>query len=166
MNASPLEAIENIVNDKHRKSAIVFFFFFARFEYALKRVGFILRSKDAKADWLADGRFHSDLIEKSKEEDFREAVAYLENSPPKKQIVSHGHLQWTPDRYGGRWDLVRILTLVCRIRNNLFHGGKFPKGPEDDLSRHTKLLDAGVIIMRTCLDLDDHLRHFFLEELA
>lgn len=166
MSESPLQAIESIVNNEDRKPAIVFFLFFARFEYALKRVGFVLRSKDAKTDWMAFGRLHSDLLEKSKEERLREAVAYLQNSPPKKQIVSRGGLQWMPDCYIGRWDLVRILTLVCRIRNNLFHGGKFPEGPEDDVSRDTKLLDAGVIIMQACLDSDDHLRHFFLEELT
>jgi hypothetical protein len=51
------------------------------------------------------------------------------------------------------------------VRNNLFHGGKFQKGPEADISRDQELIEAGITITQACLDFDKNLRHWFLEEI-
>jgi hypothetical protein len=50
---SPIASIEKIARSEDRARAIVFFLFFARFEYALKRAGFV-RTQGAKADAMAD----------------------------------------------------------------------------------------------------------------
>jgi hypothetical protein len=113
------------------------------------------------ADWRKYACSVADLVTKNKE-----AVALLQSEPPKKQVVSDGRLAWSADRYTGSFDLARIFDLVRRVRNNLFHGGKFPEGPEADISRDQKLLDAGIVIMQACLDFDEHLRHCFLEDLV
>jgi hypothetical protein len=89
----------------------------------------------------------------------------LRFTPPMKQFVSDGGLEFRPDRYTGSFDLARIFELVRRVRNNLFHGGKFQNGPEKDASRDQELLDAGITIMQACLDFDTNLRHWFLEGL-
>lgn len=166
MITSPIQAIEAIAKSEDRSRAIVFFLFFARFEYALKRTGFVTLSADAKANWTEYAQRHSELLERNSEERLGEAVAYLEKVPPKKQIVdSSGYLRWSDDFFTGSCDLARVFTLVRRIRNNLFHGGKFPEGPENDISRDRMLLDAGLVVMQACLDSDERLRTMFLDHL-
>jgi hypothetical protein len=163
---SPIVAIEQIARSEDRARAIVFFLFFARFEYALKRAGFTSKKEEAMADWTKYAGSFTNLLTENNEERFKGAIALLQSEPPKKQVVSGGRLAWSADNYTGSFDLARIFVLVCRVRNNLFHGGKFPEGPEADISRDQKLLDAGIVIMQGCLDFDEHLRHYFLEDLA
>ena len=163
---SPITSIEEIARSEDRARAIVFFLFFARFEYALKRAGFTCKGEVAMADWTKYARSIASLLTENNEERFKGAVALFQSEPPKKQVVSGGRLSWRADHETGSFDLVRVLLLVCRVRNNLFHGGKFPEGPEADISRDEKLLDAGIAIMQGCLDFDEHLRHCFLEDLV
>src|SRR6266496_5519848 len=138
---SPLKAIEHIAKSDDRARAITFFLFFARFEYALKRAGFVRDPEQPKADWDEYARRQSDLLDKNTEVQFRDAVAYLKKSPPKKQVISqHGELGWSDDRFSGPLDLSRVFILVRRVRNNLFHGEKFPIDPEGEFSRDRKLL--------------------------
>jgi hypothetical protein len=164
---SPRASIERIARSEDRERAIIFFLFFARIEYALKRADFTCKTEkgDAMADWGKYARSVAGLTEKNKEERFRAAVSLLKDEPPKKQIVSSGRLAWSADRYTGPFDLARIFDLLHRVRNNLFHGGKFPEGPEEETSRDQELLDACINITQACLDSDEHLRHCFLEEL-
>jgi hypothetical protein len=163
---SPIALIEKIARSEDRARAIVFFLFFARFEYALKRAGFTSKREEAMADWKKYARSVASLLTENNEERFKEAVALLQSEPPKKQFVLGGRLSWRADHDTGSFDLARIFVLVCRVRNNLFHGGKFPEGPEADISRDQKLLDAGIVIMQGCLDFDERLRHSFLEDLV
>jgi hypothetical protein len=79
------------------------------------------------------------------------AKKYNETSPKKQQVKS-GLLVWGPDNYTGAFDLARAFCLVRRVRNNLFHGGKFPEGREEDVSRDQELLNAGIEIMQACQD--------------
>jgi hypothetical protein len=83
---SPIVAIEQILRSEDRARSIVFFLFFARFEYALKRAGFV-RTQGAKADALADWTKYArsdvaSLLTENNEERFQEAVALLQSEPP------------------------------------------------------------------------------------
>ncbi|MCK9420813.1 MAG: hypothetical protein M0R70_15765 [Nitrospirae bacterium] len=163
---SPLQAIESIAKSKDRARTIIFFLFFSRFEYALKRAGYVTNTEEAKADWQKYARKNIELLENNKEEPVNKAIALLTNLPPKKQILSKGQLGWSVDHFNGVFGLGRLFTLLCRIRNNLFHGGKFPEGPEEDISRDRDLIDAGITIMQACLDADEMLRQSFVEDLV
>jgi hypothetical protein len=166
---SPIESIECIARSEDRERAIIFFLFFARFEYALKRARFTRKNEgEAEADWdqYASSGAVANLVEKNNEERFKAAVALLKAEPPKKQFVNNGVLAWGPDGYKGPFNLARIFCLVRRVRNNLFHGGKFPEGPENDISRDQKLLGASIVVLQACLDFDEDLRHRFLEQLS
>jgi len=66
----------------------------------------------------------------TEEEALVEGIKYLLEHPPKKQAIIRGTLSWQdsqPDRNSPM--LQNLLVLVRRVRNNLFHGGKFPGGP-------------------------------------
>lgn len=69
------------------------------------------------------------------------------------------------DNFSDAFDLDRLLVLVRRIRNNLFHGGKFPEGPEDDASRDRELLKSDIAVLQACLESDPQLMTSFLQGL-
>ena len=181
-----MSSIERIAKSTDHERAVVFFLFFARFEYALKEAGFVEKrrnrasehcaphggdarvrqSKDAKVNWTKYAAHCSALLANNKQSRFQRAVKYLRKNPPKKQIVSGDRLDMTDDAFAGTWDMDRVLTLVRRIRNNLFHGGKRLVGhPEEAVSRDTELLNAGLAVVEACLDADAHLNSAFLEGL-
>lgn len=127
-----------------------FFRTFSRMEYALKAAGFMIENRrNAEADW---GRFAeavgNTLVDEGSEA-VRTAVAYIRKSPPKKQINVNGLIQWdqTPPDASSETEL--ILRYVCRIRNNLFHGGKF-NGRWFEPERSGELIQAGLVILYLC----------------
>ena len=162
---TPLSAVERIARAEDRWSAIVFFVFFSRYEYALKRAGYIQGRNGVKPDWDEYARCKRAILGQIMEGPADEAVRFLQEVPPKKQVIRNGKLGWEPDSYTGKFDLARLLTLVCRVRNNLFHGGKFQEGPEEDISRDRQLMEASLKVLQACLDTDHGLRSVFLAHL-
>jgi len=153
--------------DVDEKIVARFFIFFSRFEYALKRAGYV-RGDNGRV-WVDWDRFSSklkDTFEPGKTSELQEAVRYLQDHPPKKQIVKAGQLDWRECERSESEPLVQwLLRLVRRVRNNLFHGGKFPEFPVQDPSRNTKLLESCLIVLNACLELRPEVRHRFLDRL-
>jgi hypothetical protein len=58
-----------------------------------------------------------------------------------------------------------LFVVVRRIRNNLFHGGKYPSGPEPDLSRDEKLLMQAIRILEPALSARPDLHTIFDDSL-
>jgi hypothetical protein len=56
-------------------------------------------------------------------------------------------------------------TIACvrTVRNNLFHGGKFPMpvGPVDDVAHNTELVSSSLRVLRACLRFDSDVRASF-----
>jgi hypothetical protein len=95
---------------------------FARVEYALKAAGFHCGEGDAKANWNSFAQSVRGVLEN--DSDIADAVAYMTASPPKKQVVRNGRLEWANPPVDGN-KTHELLLCVRRVRNNLFHGGKF-----------------------------------------
>ena len=88
---------------------------------------------------------------------FEDAVAYLSAQPPKKQVILNGKLDWSEVKQGdGEGSSDYILRLVRTVRNNLFHGGKFPNptGPMADTARDRALLENCLVILNECALMD------------
>lgn len=119
-----IEAIERIVDAQERNCAVVFFLFFSRFEYALKRAGYVTRRKNGtvEADWKQFAGGHPELMQKALEDkQYSKAFKLLQTRPPKKQIVNEkGQLDWKNDNHDQEFNLARAVVLLKRIRNNLF----------------------------------------------
>jgi hypothetical protein len=161
-----LDVVHQIAKSEDGALACRFFLFFSRFEYALKRTGFVLnkpRSDGAIADWPRFAQENASLIDTNGSVQFKDAVAYIESHPPKRQVLSDGRLDMVGDNYSGPFDLKRLLLLVGRIRNNLFHGGKFSGGLENDF-RDRQLLESAIAVLKVCLESHDRLKKNFLED--
>ena len=131
-----------------------FFLTFARFEFALKDVGFVTGDhREAKPDWNSFGR-SLDLAEARREPGFAAAYEYLSLQPPARQVLVAGGLAWdtaVPFSTPARMD--QVLQLVRRIRNNLFHGGKFNDEMHSGPERNRLLPQHALAILRRCREL-------------
>ena len=129
---------------------------FARFEYALKAAGFHYGEGPAEPNWRAFAQSIPEAL-KSPKIPLAEAVAYILKHPPKKQMVIDDELQWSeaPPETDLHSDLV--LLYVRRVRNNLFHGGKF-NGKWFEPERSEQLLRHSLTVLNACLDASAPLR--------
>lgn len=148
------------------KLVLVFLYAFSRFEYALKRSGYHGQDgKVAQADW---DRFENALTGLPPA-DLAPVLAlgdYTLAKPPKKQVVKGGGLNWE-DSAPTASEIKTLIIYVRRIRNNLFHGGKFPEGHVHDVARDTDLLRSGVSVLKALLTLPGlpaGIKHYFEEE--
>lgn len=128
-----------------RKLAYDFFFWFSRFEAALKEqghLGSINIGAPAVADW---GKFVSKY-----QDDFTLTASYqtLIAANPKRQIVAADGLAFAELRLNGRTELDQVVALLKTVRNNLFHGGKHGADHWDDPERTACLLKTGVQVLK------------------
>jgi hypothetical protein len=142
MNTPFLNNILHQVNFD-RRLVYKFFVVFSLFEYALKQAGFLQAGDDLKVNWLGFAQsIHNQFYPYSTRE-ISTAVNYLLNFPPMKQINDNGNLVFraSPQPRGFN-DTQWLSVLICRVRNNLFHGGKFEYDPVRDaqLLRHTLII--------------------------
>jgi hypothetical protein len=135
-----------------RELTVEFLGTFARFEYALKRAGYVEGDdKSVAADW---DRFGRDVAAISPE-----ALAcmvascpYLQDHPPKKQVLRDGGLVWKTRGASGGTVIQEILLSVRTVRNNVFHGGKFPEGPVAEPLRDERLIRDCLAVLNSLLD--------------
>lgn len=119
---------------------------FARCEYALKAAGFHNGDGAAQANWTEFAKALPDLLDDPKSDALKEAVDYFDKSPPKKQVIVDGALDWDPAPPSSANKSDKILIYVRRVRNNLFHGGKF-NGKWFEPERSSELLRHSLTIL-------------------
>lgn len=163
------EIIVRIADSTDRKMAWLFFVFFSRFEYALKKDKRYLEkgSGDARPNW---DRFASDNDQKFNQvndQHLAAAVSYIKASPPRKQVRKDGKLDWSdPLVHDGKTPtLIWLLLCIRTVRNNLFHGGKFPHFPIHDPSRDRDLISNSLLILGHSLRLDGDIERAFSEDI-
>lgn len=164
MMDEPTKIIETLVTD--RNIVYQFFGFFSRFEYALKRRGYLKPGKKANPNWEEYANSIQGRFRRVKDTDFSKAINLFLKEPPKTQVVSGNNLTWVDTIQGpGEHEEHYILRLVRTVRNNLFHGGKFPIpiGPLADVARNQKLLEAGITVLRQCLEFSPDVSSAFRE---
>ena len=127
------------------KLAFEFFFWFSRFEFALKENGYLNSLVDgAKAEPGWDSfvdRWHPTYV-------LSQEAHSLLTSPPDRQIVLSRQLEWRPvGLVDCASDLARVVRLVKTVRNNLFHGGKHGGAGWDDPKRTEGLLEDSIAIL-------------------
>ena len=167
-----LKLIQSITG-RNDEVVLQFFVAFSRFEYALKRAGFVKgdRHNNASADWC---RFAQDRIDPRisgiMDTGFTEARSYLLQKSPQRQILrSNNNIGWSANsKWSNESEGEYLLRLVKDTRNNLFHGGKYPlpDGPVSDCTlRNSQLLQACLTILNYCLSIDEEVKSFFEEHL-
>jgi len=113
---------------------------FARFEFSLKKSGYARGdNSQVSPDWDV---FANDMakLDAAVLAPVLAATQYLQQHPPKKQVLDNGLIRWV-DRQGTSGSAIGdVLLSVRTVRNNVFHGGKFPDGMITDPLRDEQLI--------------------------
>lgn len=142
--------------------AVEFFKEFARTEYALKAAGWLRagRNREAQPDWERFALETRERLIAVLTENGSDAVRYLNENPPKKQVVGEDGLAWEESRLSEIPAGDRLLIFLRRIRNNLFHGGKF-NGRWFQPERSKELIQHGLMVLRACRDAAPQLKEAY-----
>lgn len=134
-----------------RALTLEFLAIFARFEFALKKSGYA-RGDDSQVspNWDA---FANDVakLDAAVLAQVLGTCQYLQQHPPKKQVLDNGLLRWV-DRQGTSGSAIGDTLLSVRtVRNNVFHGGKFPDGMITDPLRDEQLIRDCLAVLNALL---------------
>lgn len=139
-----------------RELACEFMAVFSRLEYAIKATPGYAGGNEKWAEALWD-RFANDVNDAFcsvpiDEAEFWEAVNYLLNHPPRKQVLADDGLVFKEQIVDMKQTKAQQTLLMIRtIRNNLFHGGKhYPEG-EQEPGRNQQLVAHGLYVLKRCL---------------
>lgn len=124
---------------------------FAQFEYCLKVTGYCVAGPGdaANPDWTRFARELPPLTGQAGA-DVAAAIAYMLRHPPKKQVYVDDVLQWRVVAPQAKNENDLIFLYVRRVRNNLFHGGKF-NGRFFDPERSRELLEYSITILMAAI---------------
>jgi hypothetical protein len=123
----------------------------ARPEARLKRSGYVAgNEKQVSADW---DRFAHDIAAIASEllAPIISSCPYLASHPPKKQVLDGTRLVWKVRGPSGGSPIEEILLSVRTVRNNVFHGGKFPEGPVTEPLRDEQLIGDCLAVLHALL---------------
>ncbi len=143
---------------------------FSRFEYALKRAGYVQprgSSIDAQVDWPKFDRRNANAfrheVEEASNDRLAKAVHFLTSDPPMKLVVLEDggikKLYWKMAVPQGSI-LDKLLVFVRRVRNNLFHGEK-PETLLGGSKRGLQLIESSLEIISVCISLDATVKRYF-----
>ena len=163
-----MTAVEKLLGSLGIDQSIVceFFILFSRFEYALKRAGYAQQSgRQITIEWKRFAKTLESKFDHSAAPSLTKSCDYITERPPKTQrIDSSGKLSWVEtEKRACDLELVRLVRLVQTVRNNLFHGGKFPGSREDEVSRDKELIQSSITILESILELDSNVNRLFHE---
>lgn len=154
----------------NRDLLLRFFVTFARFEFALKNTRFFRprgmapgQLPDAHPDWDAFASSIRSVFQSVEDERLGEACDYLVKlSPPAREVIVRNKVMWdTTPPAEDLPEIHRVLISVRRVRNNLFHGGKFANVKAEDAGRNTNLLEHSLVVLEQCLRLSDEVRSVY-----
>ena len=160
--AAPTQLADRYIGDlKVDKDLLLeFFIMFSRFEYALKRTDYVRKG----VNWVAPDwpKFAKHIKAKFEETKIVKAVEYLKSKPPQIQMVKNKKFVFEKSPNCGS-GVVYLIKCVKIVRNNLFHGGKFPSGPVDDPARNRDLIQYSLEFLHYMLTLDEEVEVAFKE---
>lgn len=151
------------ISDSAQTACFSFFILYSRFEYALKRSGYL---QTHKTNLFIDlDRASNELASNcdSQIKKLRETELKIFNAPPKKQINVDNTFEWADSDTSSMSETRRALHLASSVRNNLFHGGKWPHNPSYDLARDKQLIEDATKIIETIIDADKDLKQKFFD---
>ncbi|MEO7466296.1 hypothetical protein [Sphingobium sp. Z007] len=126
------------ISQELRDLAFDFFYWFSRFEFALKEAPYLeddtvgARAMPGWEKFFADWKDRYTLTP---------AGQKLIDAKPQRQVVGQSGLDFAEVRFDDKpSDLVKVIRLAKTVRNNLFHGGKHGNAYWDDPDRMRALI--------------------------
>ena len=134
---------------------------YGAFEHALKDIGLRqTRHGAVYGDWDAMALAIERPFRKLQSAALREAIYYLLNKPPRKQIEAGGQVRWKEVvRSPGLSDTQYLFRIVARVRNNLAHGAKLAQRDLADKERDRRLVEYADRVLKASVVLDPRIRN-------
>ncbi|ELY22161.1 hypothetical protein ACK8HJ_22680 [Vreelandella titanicae] len=151
---SPFEGL-----DIEKELVCEFFATLSRLEFALKELGYSRNERGvvSPAWW----RF-SEEIAKNVHIDIGSeldgAINFLCNEPPMVQISAQ---EWQPRDLHGEREIEKAIDAACRVRHNLFHGGKHT--PHSPPGRDRRLVESAQMVLLACIEACPRLREVYVQ---
>ncbi|WP_339409688.1 hypothetical protein [Pseudomonas sp. EA_35y_Pfl2_R5] len=149
-----------MAHEQLHQIAADFFRVFSRTEYALKASGFNNGNGPAEANWGNFARAVEAAIGSPSTPELRQAIEYILNEPPKKQFIENGLIEWRDTAPQTNSNSDALFQYIRRIRNNLFHGGKF-NGHWFAPERSERLINASLIILQAAVEMEPSVREAY-----
>lgn len=134
------------ISENLKERAFDFFYWFSRFEYALKENQFLQHcgvGDNAEPGWDVFVERYAGAFDHTEQ-----TIKLIELNPKRQKVGVHSKLEW---REVGLADcsseLCKVIRLLKTIRNNLFHGGKHGAEGWDNKERTEELLVTGKSIL-------------------
>jgi len=154
--------MDDINIEEFKKEILKFFVTFSRLEYALKANGFFYEcGGNVYPDWKEFAKKIKDELDTSSDTSLQEAIKFILENRPKKQVVRSGKLDWKdiPENQGSK--IENLFGYIRRIRNNLFHGEKFTKKLPEKFDRDLSLVKNALLILRKTVEFDKGISEAF-----
>ena len=123
-------------------AAFDFLFWFSRFEYALKKNGYLKSSdagKKAEPNWDMFVKRNRNKYTPSKA-----ALALIKARPRQQVVTANAQLGWQELQFAEtEFELQKVTLLLRLVRNHLFQGGKPADSGWDDPQKLVPLLNTG-----------------------
>jgi hypothetical protein len=151
----PMDYLENTQTTISTELVLNFFLVLSRMEFALKFAGFASGDeKSVTPDWDDFASKIQDKFNSQNNEKLSNAMEYYLDYPPQKQVLINDKLDWVDAIPQKNSEIERALILVRRVRNNLFHGGKYNQQEHKETARNEQLLTQGMIILKEAMSLN------------
>ena len=152
-----MDSLNLSILDSHPKDAVKLFKMMMRFEFALKELGFTstYRNGNVRVNWdkFANESLTSSFYEKIESSNLAKTLIA---KPPSHQREEHGVLSFVDAP--SPTDVQALLAAVCRVRNNLFHGGK---SGDKDQDRNDELINDALHIIHEAVSSREDLKSIF-----
>ncbi|MBD2067228.1 hypothetical protein H6F93_06760 [Leptolyngbya sp. FACHB-671] len=157
---APFSAIQESQNLTYKVFRV-----FSRFEFALKRSGFVTQQrKQLRIEWRCFAQKH--VASPLPKPLSSELMYFIEaENRPKKQKLENGCLCWEiinspPEPITLEW----LLEAAYTVRNNLFHGGKWTSAIEEP-ARDEKLLRASLAVIKIAIEMDQDVQFHYTDSI-
>nr|WP_295712575.1 hypothetical protein [uncultured Halomonas sp.] len=147
------------INNELKDLTFDFFYWFSRFEFALKESKYLKR--DGIGDNAEPGWFKFIDQHKQAFQHTDETRNLLALNPKRQKVSENAGLEWKDVGLDDcDSELCKVVRLLKTTRNNLFHGGKHGAEGWDDPERTKELLVVGKSILDRLAELADFEAHY------
>jgi len=152
------------MGDENRQIIFSYLAYYSRMEYALKKCDYILENK-VLADWERFIKETKGDFNKNRSDELSSAIDFLFDNPPDTQeLDENSKLIFKKHKSTINGSEPLMLYHCLRIvRNNLFHGGKYPGNPMSEVSRDIFLIKSCTIVLVEFIKLRVKVYEAFIE---
>ena len=93
----------------------------------------------------------------------KKSIDFILNNPPQKQINENGVIKWKRVDPSQRNETKNLIMYICRIRNNLFHGGKFVGGYLEEFDKDFSLVKCALLVLKEIVNFNEEVKNAFYD---